>query len=42
MENILIKQAEIVAPHSEWHGKRVNVLIQDGKIQKIGSKFISL
>lgn len=38
MENILIKQAEIVAPHSEWHGKRVNVLIQDGKIQKIGSK----
>ncbi len=38
MENILIKQVEIVAPHSEWHGKRVNVLIQDGKIQKIGDK----
>lgn len=38
MENILIKQAEIVAPHSEWHGKRVNVLIQGGKIQKIGTQ----
>jgi dihydroorotase len=38
MENILIKQAEIVAPQSEWHGKRVNVLIENGKIQKIGSK----
>jgi dihydroorotase len=38
MNNILIKQAEIIHPHSEWNGKRVNLLIQDGIIQKIGDK----
>lgn len=38
MNNILIKQAEIIHPHSEWNGKRVNLLVQDGIIQKIGDK----
>lgn len=35
--SVLIKSATIVDPESEYHGKKRDILIVDGKIDKIGS-----
>lgn len=37
MKKILIKQAGIVDPASKWHGKRVDVLIANERIEQIGN-----